>query len=130
MLKRARAYNPCRSSAITNNRYRSQRLCFQSLAPGHDEPLSQYNVASGLITAPIKINPSPYIPRATSFVFHPTEMLCGVGEGDGTSEYPFCSLFIKSVQVVFLYFQFGLSVAILLEIQTQLLVREGHCHCN
>ncbi|KAJ3813805.1 hypothetical protein F5876DRAFT_34250 [Lentinula aff. lateritia] len=106
------------SSAITNNRYRSQRLCFQSLAPGHNEPLSQYNVASGLITAPIKINPSPYIPRSTSFVFHPTEMLCGVGEGDGTSEYPFCSLFIKSVQVVFLYFQFGLSVAILLEIGT------------
>ncbi|KAJ3832080.1 hypothetical protein F5878DRAFT_548648, partial [Lentinula raphanica] len=74
------------SSAITNTRYRSQRLSFRSLVAEHDEPLSQYNISTGLVTAPVKLNPSPYIPRASSFVFHPTEMLCGVGESDGSSE--------------------------------------------
>ncbi|KAF9058349.1 hypothetical protein BDP27DRAFT_1344006 [Rhodocollybia butyracea] len=80
------------SSAITNSRYISQRLCFRSLAAGHDLPLSQDNISSGLIGIPTKINPSPYIPRATSFVFHPTEMLCGVGEGDGTIRIIGCNL--------------------------------------
>ncbi|KAJ3739761.1 hypothetical protein DFH05DRAFT_1512697 [Lentinula detonsa] len=80
------------SSALTNVRYRAQRLCFQSLALEHDGPLSQYNISTGLITVPAKINPSPYIPRASSFVFHPSEMLCGVGESDGTIRIIGCNL--------------------------------------
>ncbi|KIK63862.1 hypothetical protein GYMLUDRAFT_40943 [Collybiopsis luxurians FD-317 M1] len=80
------------TSAITSSSYRLQRLCFRSLEPEHDEPLSQYNVPSGLVNVPAKINPSPYIPRATSFVFHPTEMLCGVGEADGTIRIIGCNL--------------------------------------
>ncbi|KAJ3722354.1 hypothetical protein C8R42DRAFT_720726 [Lentinula raphanica] len=80
------------SSAITNTRYRSQRLSFRSLVAEHDEPLSQYNISTGLVTAPVKPNPSPYIPRASSFVFHPTEMLCGVGESDGSIRIVGCNL--------------------------------------
>ncbi|KAE9410212.1 hypothetical protein BT96DRAFT_952907 [Gymnopus androsaceus JB14] len=87
------------SSAITNTRYRSQRLSFRSLAPGYDVPLSQYNVSSGLMSMPTKLYPSPYIPRSTSFVFHPTEMLCGVGEGDGTSK----SLALSLLQVLIFF---------------------------
>ncbi|KAJ3774118.1 hypothetical protein FB446DRAFT_492928 [Lentinula raphanica] len=82
------------SSAITNTRYRSQRLSFRSLVAEHDEPLSQYNISTGLVTAPVKLNPSPYIPRASSFVFHPTEMLCGVGESDGSIRIVGCNLAI------------------------------------
>ncbi|KAJ3817244.1 hypothetical protein EV361DRAFT_955823 [Lentinula raphanica] len=88
------------SQAITNTRYRSQRLSFRSLVAEHDEPLSQYNISTGLVTAPVKLNPSPYIPRASSFVFHPTEMLCGVGESDGSNELirlSFLCLFVESL---------------------------------
>jgi regulator-associated protein of mTOR len=36
--------------------------------------------------APLRTLPSPFIPRLSSLVFHPKEMLYGLGQPDGTSE--------------------------------------------
>jgi hypothetical protein len=41
-------------------------------------------MSTGLTTSPTRGLPSQYIPRSGSLVFHPTEMLYGVGSPDGT----------------------------------------------
>ena len=49
------------------------------------------NVHTG-VTSPPRDYPSPSIPRHGSLVFHPTEMLYGVGGPDGTGELE-CEMF-------------------------------------
>ena len=64
--------------------WRSQRIIVHSLA--QPNVLSTPNISTGLTTHPARALPSPFIPRLSSLVFHPTEMLYGVGEPDGTSK--------------------------------------------
>jgi hypothetical protein len=45
-------------------------------------------MSTGLTTSPTRGLPSQYIPRFGSLVFHPTEMLYGVGSPDGTGTCP------------------------------------------
>lgn len=49
-------------------------------------PLSSCNIATGLSMHPARGPPSLFIPRSTSLAFHPTEMLYGVGEPDGSGK--------------------------------------------
>ncbi|PFH49822.1 hypothetical protein AMATHDRAFT_178237 [Amanita thiersii Skay4041] len=70
-------------TSVTPTYWRTQRTIIQSLS--RLTPLSSFNVSTGLLYAPItRALPSPYIPRTSSFVFHPTEMLYCMGEPDGT----------------------------------------------
>ncbi|PPR02354.1 hypothetical protein CVT24_011698 [Panaeolus cyanescens] len=70
------------SSSIINPAYwRSQRVVVQSLSK--EQPLSAYNVSTGLTAPYIRGMPSSTIPRLGSLVFHPTEMLYGMGGPDG-----------------------------------------------
>ncbi|KAL0567020.1 Target of rapamycin complex 1 subunit kog1 [Marasmius crinis-equi] len=78
------------TSAITPSNYRSQRISIRSL--NTDDTLSQFNISAGLIAPPVRIHPSRYIPRASSLIFHPTEMLYGVGVPDGTIRIMGCKL--------------------------------------
>ncbi|KAG7100045.1 hypothetical protein E1B28_001830 [Marasmius oreades] len=79
------------TSAITPSNYRSQRISVRSLVNSDSEPISQH-ISTGLIAPPVRLHPSSYIPRVTSFVFHPTEMLYGAGEPDGTIRIMGCKL--------------------------------------
>jgi hypothetical protein len=75
-----------RTTAISTYNWRSQKTVIQSL--NRLTPLSSFNVQTGLLYAPnSRALPSRYIPRSSSFVFHPTEMLYGMGEPDGTGEF-------------------------------------------
>lgn len=79
------------TSAINHTSWRSQRVVVRSLL--HSEPLSTSNIPTGLSTFPIRGIPSPFIPRHSSLVFHPTEMLYAMGGPDGTGkpkEISFC----------------------------------------
>jgi hypothetical protein len=49
--------------------------------------LSTVIMNTGLTTSLTRGFPSQYIPRSSSVVFHPTEMLYGVGSPDGTGTY-------------------------------------------
>ncbi|KAG5644146.1 hypothetical protein DXG03_009040 [Asterophora parasitica] len=71
------------TSAITPSSWRSQRTVVQNLSRGNT--LSEYNVSTGLSMPPSRALPSPFISRSSSLVFHPTEMLYGIGEPDGTT---------------------------------------------
>lgn len=57
--------------------------------------LSKTNIPTG-VTSPPRDYPSPLIPRHGSLVFHPTEMLYGVGGPDGTGESTRSASFISS----------------------------------
>ena len=72
-----------RTSAINPGYWRSQRINVHSLT--RDDSLSAFNISTGLTTHPARVLPSPFIPRLSSLVFHPTEMLYGMGQPDGTS---------------------------------------------
>jgi len=78
------------TSAINPAYWRSQRIIMHSFARPH--PLSAFNISTGLAIHPARNLPSPFIPRLSSLVFHPTEMLYGVGEPDGTIRIMGCKL--------------------------------------
>lgn len=69
------------TSAISPAYWRSQRTIVQPL--DKPTPLSAFNISTGLTSHPRSL-PSPFIPRSSSLVFHPTEMLYGLGGPDGT----------------------------------------------
>ncbi|KAF8641036.1 hypothetical protein AX17_000681 [Amanita inopinata Kibby_2008] len=78
-------------TAVSPTYWRTQRTVIQSLS--RLTPLSSFNVSTGLLSAPTsRALPSPYIPRTSSIVFHPTEMLYGMGEPDGTVRITGCKL--------------------------------------
>jgi len=74
------------TSALTPTHWRDQRTMVQSLS--RSTPLSNFNIPTGLSVFPQAARggggPSPFIPRWTSLVFHPMEMLYGIGGPDGT----------------------------------------------
>jgi len=74
------------SSAITLTHWRDQRIMVQSVS--RSVPLSNFSVPTGTSSFSHSARggggPSPYIPRSTSLVFHPMEMLYGIGGPDGT----------------------------------------------
>ncbi|KAF8634942.1 hypothetical protein AX15_000673 [Amanita polypyramis BW_CC] len=79
------------TTAISPLNWRSQKMTIQSI--NRLTPLSSFNVSTGLLYAPSsRALASPYIPRSSSFVFHPTEMLYGMGEPDGTVRILGCKL--------------------------------------
>jgi regulator-associated protein of mTOR len=99
------------TSAVTPTHWRDHRITIHSLTSSlspsfsnHSNshhtyaqtplPLSSFNIPTGISsfssTSARGGMPSPYIPRSTSMVFHPLEMLFGVGGPDGTGEF-FCS---------------------------------------
>ncbi|KAF5385356.1 hypothetical protein D9615_001068 [Tricholomella constricta] len=78
------------TSAINPASWRSQKTIIQSLSRG--STLSEFNVPTGLSMHPSRALPSPFIPRSSSLVFHPTEMLYGMGEPDGTIRIMGCKL--------------------------------------
>ncbi|KAM6498755.1 hypothetical protein JOM56_006703 [Amanita muscaria] len=78
-------------SAVSAMSWRTHKTVIQSI--NRLTPLSAFNVPTGLLYAPSSRGlPSPYIPRTNSFVFHPTEMLYGMGEPDGTVRITGCKL--------------------------------------
>ena len=82
------AYIPNSSSAINHAYWRSQRIVVRSLAYT-EPPLSTTTIPTGLSNFPFRGAPSPFIPRHTSLVFHPTEMLYALGGPDGTGKSTF-----------------------------------------
>lgn len=74
-------------SPTTASSFRTQKTVVQSLA--RTSVLSTVETPTGLMTAPnpARAYPSPYIPRSSSLVFHPLEMLYGVGSPDGTGAW-------------------------------------------
>ncbi|KAK2464771.1 hypothetical protein APHAL10511_003189 [Amanita phalloides] len=79
------------TTAVSPLNWRTQKTMIQSI--NRLTPLSSFNVSSGLLYAPSsRALPSPYIPRSSSFVFHPSEMLYGMGEPDGTVRIFGCKL--------------------------------------
>jgi hypothetical protein len=71
------------TSAVSPSSWKAQRAVVHSFnSPGE---LSKMNIPTG-VTSPPRDYPSPSIPRHGSLVFHPTEMLYGVGGPDGTGE--------------------------------------------
>ncbi|KAI0271448.1 raptor N-terminal caspase like domain-containing protein [Gloeopeniophorella convolvens] len=69
-------------SALSPSNWRTQRAVVHSVP--RLTALSTVNLSTGLTTSPTRGFPSQYIPRSSSLVFHPTEMLYGVGSPDGT----------------------------------------------
>ncbi|KAF8899316.1 raptor N-terminal caspase like domain-containing protein [Infundibulicybe gibba] len=78
------------SSAITPTNWRSQRIIVQSF--DQIPPLSAFNISTGLTMNPVRTLPSPFLPRSSSLVFHPTEMLYGIGEPDGNIRIMGCKI--------------------------------------
>jgi hypothetical protein len=74
-----------RLSALSSSNWRSQRGVVRSISRSAN--LSAVIMNTGLTTSPTRGFPSQYIPRSSSIVFHPTEMLYGVGSPDGTGAY-------------------------------------------
>lgn len=65
-------------------------------------PLTTLNLATSLSMYPSR-PPSPYIPRYTSFAFHPMEMLYAVGQPDGSGASNV--LFIEQPLTTFVFSQ-------------------------
>jgi hypothetical protein len=86
-----RVYQYFRSSAITPTRWKTQRVSVLPTDKG-DTPLSTFDLVTGLHAYPIRPLPSPSIPRSSSLVFHPTQMLYGVGLPDGSIRVMGCKL--------------------------------------
>jgi regulatory associated protein of mTOR len=73
---------PNRTSALTPSQWRSQRIMINPLMS--TSPLSSFTVTTGL--GAYRTPQSSFIPRSTSFAFHPLEMVYGIGEPDGSGE--------------------------------------------
>ncbi|KAI0321261.1 hypothetical protein OF83DRAFT_1100511 [Amylostereum chailletii] len=69
-------------SAVSHSSWRTQHTVVRSIA--RSTVLSSTDTGTGLSSAPSRAWPSQYIPRSSSLVFHPMEMLYGVGSPDGT----------------------------------------------
>ncbi|KAI0042582.1 hypothetical protein FA95DRAFT_1564189 [Auriscalpium vulgare] len=69
-------------SGLTPSSWRAQRSVVQSIE--HPAFRSTVSTSTGLTTSPTRGLPSQYIPRSSTLVFHPTEMLYGTGSPDGT----------------------------------------------
>ncbi|KII94228.1 hypothetical protein PLICRDRAFT_101175 [Plicaturopsis crispa FD-325 SS-3] len=78
------------TAALTLSNWRAQRTVVQPISSA--KPLSTLNISSGLSVYPSRGYPSPFIPRSTSLVFHPTEMLYGVGGPDGSIKIMGCKM--------------------------------------
>ncbi|KAH0591317.1 hypothetical protein H2248_001400 [Termitomyces sp. 'cryptogamus'] len=78
------------TSAINPTQWRSQQIVVHSLS--RNKNLSDHTTATGLSSPPSRALPSTFIPRLSSLVFHPTEMLYGIGEPDGTIRIFGCKL--------------------------------------
>ncbi|KAI0307654.1 hypothetical protein B0F90DRAFT_1621839 [Multifurca ochricompacta] len=72
-------------SALSPSNWRTQRVVVHSISSS--TILSTASMNTGLTTSPTRGFPSQYIPRSSSIIFHPTEMLYGVGSPDGTGMY-------------------------------------------
>jgi len=81
------------TSAINPIHWKSQRTVVGSLV--QSELLTTINIRTGLSTFPIRGVPSAFIPRHSSLVFHPTEMLYALGGPDGTVRIMGCNLPIE-----------------------------------
>jgi len=77
------------TSALTPTNWRHQRLVVHSISEFNSSALSMLNLPTGLSVCPSR-PPSAYIPRLTSLAFHPTEMLCAVGQPDGSVKITGC----------------------------------------
>ncbi|KAJ7163422.1 hypothetical protein C8R43DRAFT_879598, partial [Mycena crocata] len=75
------------TSAITPNNWKSHCISVHSLK--QDVPMSSFNLSTGLKKQPSSYFVSPFVPRLNSVTFHPTEMLYGVSEPDGTGTFFF-----------------------------------------
>jgi len=71
-----------RLAALSPSNWRTQRAAVYSIP--HSNILSTVSMNTGLTTSPTRGFPSQFIPRSGSIVFHPAEMLYGVGSPDGT----------------------------------------------
>ncbi|KAJ7082524.1 hypothetical protein C8R43DRAFT_1052351 [Mycena crocata] len=78
------------ASAISQKSWKSQRITVQPLKASL--AASSFNLFTGLTVQPSRGLLSPFIPRSSSLTFHPTEMLYGVGEPDGTVRVLGCKL--------------------------------------
>jgi len=78
------------NSAISPVYWRAQRLVVQAL--NKPTPLSAFNVSTGLSTPPVRGLPSAFIPRSSSLVFHPMQMLYATGGPDGCVRIMGCGL--------------------------------------
>ncbi|KAH7886310.1 hypothetical protein F5I97DRAFT_1879356 [Phlebopus sp. FC_14] len=75
------------TSALTPTNWRHQRLMLHSIS--NSASLSTLNLSTGLSMYSPR-PPSPYIPRSTSFTFHPSEMLYTIGQPDGSVKITGC----------------------------------------
>ncbi|KAF6748431.1 hypothetical protein DFP72DRAFT_576071 [Ephemerocybe angulata] len=73
-----------KTTAITPSRWKTQRVSVFPIDKTDMYPLSSFDVVTGLHAYPIRPLPSPSIPRSSSLVFHPMELLYGVGLPDGS----------------------------------------------
>ncbi|KAF9535610.1 hypothetical protein CPB83DRAFT_842046 [Crepidotus variabilis] len=83
------------TSAVTPSSWRAQKVTVQGFKdPSTNKAslLSSFNVSTGLTSFPMRPLPSPFIPRASSLVFHPMEMVYGLGMPDGTVRILGCKL--------------------------------------
>jgi hypothetical protein len=88
-----RGFEPCydthyvspRLSALSPSNWRTQRAVVHSISRSTNP--STVSMGTGLTTSPTGGLPSQFIPRSSSIIFHPTEMLYGVGSLDGTGTY-------------------------------------------
>ncbi|KDR78409.1 hypothetical protein GALMADRAFT_245577 [Galerina marginata CBS 339.88] len=78
------------NSSISPVYWRAQRIVVQSV--NKPTPLSAFNVPTGLTTPPIRGLPSLFIPRSSSLVFHPMQMLYATGGPDGCVRIMGCGL--------------------------------------
>ncbi|KAJ7292684.1 hypothetical protein C8J57DRAFT_1160952 [Mycena rebaudengoi] len=78
------------TSAISATNWKTQRITVQTLK--RNVTMSSFTVSTGLLAQPSRALLSPFIPRSSSLAFHPTEMLYGVGEPDGTVRVMGCKL--------------------------------------
>ncbi|KAG6334285.1 hypothetical protein ID866_4800 [Astraeus odoratus] len=85
------------TSALTPTNWRHQRFMLHSILDPN--PLSSLMLSTGLSVYPQR-QPSPYIPRSTSFSFHPVEMLYAAGQPDGTVKLMGCKLPLEPLKAV------------------------------
>ncbi|KAG6849018.1 hypothetical protein H0H93_011963, partial [Arthromyces matolae] len=78
------------TSAINLANWRSQKAVVYSMSK--NRRLSTLFLPTGHVVPPSRGFPSPFIPRSSSLAFHPTEMLVGLGEPDGTVRIMGCKL--------------------------------------
>lgn len=77
------------TSAIMPTNWRHQRLTIHSISDPTFSALTTLSLPTGLSVYPTR-PPSPYIPRFTSLSFHPMEMLCAIGQPDGSVKITGC----------------------------------------